>query len=87
MASLLLNSSLPESILGNLYNGRENVSLFQKMGNVVLRSLALVRSQSLSLSLRLLSLSRTHARTRARCCYLKFFSLLQDINLNYLLYS
>lgn len=66
MASLLLNSSLPESILGNLYNGRENVSLFQKMGNVVLRSLALVRSQSLSLSLSAFSLShaRTHAHAR-----------------------
>ena len=35
MASLLLDSSLPKSNLGNLYNGRENVSPFKIMGNVV----------------------------------------------------
>lgn len=55
MASLLLDSSVPESILGNQYNGRENGSPLQKMGNVVLRSLA--RSCPLSRAL-------THAHAR-----------------------
>lgn len=77
MASLLLDSSMPKSILGNLYNGRKTSLTLKQMGNVVLRSRALSLSRPLS------SPSLSHSKITSS----EFFSaLLQGIYLDYLFY-